>query len=92
MQAVNALPGTGANVPLHVLGLSTNNAYYADDKGLSDVFALYFMPMEQKQAVAIDCQSLRPSEYCQTPYVIFYALNIAVVDTDKEERKGNNCG
>ncbi|WP_199721295.1 hypothetical protein [Neisseria weixii] len=75
-------------MPLCVLGLSTNNACYAAGQGLSYVFALHFMPIGQKQAAAIDCQNLRPSEYCQTPYVIL-CLNIVVADTDEEVQKGN---
>lgn len=86
---VNALPGVGTDVPLYVLGSSTNSAYYAAAKGLSYVFASHFMPLEQKQAIAIYRQNFRPSEHCQTPYVIL-CLNIAVADTDEEAHYNNS--
>ena len=53
------------------------------------MFASHFMPMEQKQAIAIYRQNFRPSEHCQTPYVIL-CLNIAVADTDEEAHYNNS--
>lgn len=70
-KSVNALLGTGTNVPLYILGASVSSAYYAAEKGLPYAFASHFMPMQQKEALQIYRQNFKPSAYCQQPYVIF---------------------
>lgn len=86
---VNALPGTDTKVPLYILGSSTASAYYAAEKGLPYAFASHFMPIQQKEALAIYQQNFKPSAYCQKPYVIF-CWNIAIAKTDEEAHYNNS--
>lgn len=86
---VNAFPGIDTNVPMYILGSSTTSAYFAAEKGLPYAFASHFMPMQQKEAVAIYRQNFKPSIYCQQPYVIF-CWNIAIADTDEEAHYNNS--
>lgn len=86
---MNAFPGIDTNVPMYILGSSTTSAYFAAEKGLPYAFASHFMPMQQKEAVAIYRQNFKPSIYCQQPYVIF-CWNIAIADTDEEAHYNNS--
>lgn len=86
---VNAIPAMNTQVPLYILGSSTASAYFAAERGLPYVFASHFMPMEQKQAIAIYRERFQPSAHCPKPYVII-CWNIAVADTDEEAHYNNS--
>ncbi|HHW7579626.1 TPA: LLM class flavin-dependent oxidoreductase [Mannheimia haemolytica] len=86
---VNAIPGVGTNVPLFILGSSISSAYYAAQKGLPYAFASHFMPMQQKEAIAIYRQHFQPSAYCRQPYVIL-CWNIAIADSDEAAHYNNS--
>lgn len=87
--SVNAIPAMNTQVPLYILGSSTASAYFAAERGLPYVFASHFMPMEQKQAIAIYREHFQPSAHCPKPYVII-CWNIAVADTDEEAHYNNS--
>lgn len=84
-QAVRAVPGDGANVPLWILGSSTFGAQLAAALGLPFAFASHFAPAQMMSAIEIYRATFRPSEQLQTPYVML-GFNIFAAPTDEEGR------
>ena len=82
---VRALPGEGQNVPLWILGSSTDSAYLAADYGLPYAFASHFSPAELVQALSIYRQRFKPSAALEKPHVMV-AANIIVADSDEEAK------
>ncbi len=80
-QAVQAIPGTGLQVPLWILGSSLFGAQLAAQLGLPFAFASHFAPEQMMQAIAIYRASFRPSRQLTTPYVML-GFNIFAADTD----------
>ena len=80
---VRAVPGTGLNVPLWILGSSTFGAQLAAALGLPYAFASHFAPQQLMQAITIYRSSFRPSKYLTRPYVML-GFNIFAADTDEE--------
>lgn len=78
---VRAYPAVGKNVPLYILGSSTDSAHVAARKGLPYVFAGHFAPQQMKEAIQIYKELFEPSEVLREPYVIL-CLNVIVSDTD----------
>src|SRR6202042_537350 len=60
-QAVQAVPGTGLNVPIWILGSSLFGAQLAAILGLPFAFASHFAPAALSQAVAIYRERFSPS-------------------------------
>ena len=83
---VRATVAEGVNVPIYVLGSSTDSAHLAAKKGLPYVFASHFAPAQLFQALNIYYNNFQPSEYLQEPYTIA-GLNIIAADTDEEAEK-----
>ncbi len=82
---VKAYPGVGTNVPIYILGSSTDSAYLAASLGLPYVFASHFAPRYMAEAISIYRDRFQPSEYLDKPYMIV-CLNVIAAETDEEAR------
>ncbi|MCA2012541.1 LLM class flavin-dependent oxidoreductase [Pararhodobacter sp. CCB-MM2] len=80
---VQAVPGTGTNVPLYILGSSLYGAQLAAYLGLPYAFASHFAPQALDEALAIYRSSFRPSDYLKRPYAIV-AAGCFAAETDDE--------
>lgn len=85
-QAVQAVPGAGADVQPWILGSSTFGAQLAAALGLPYAFASHFAPAMLDQALAIYHRNFRPSPRLQEPHVML-AANVVVADTEAEARR-----
>lgn len=81
--SVRAIPGEGANVPIYILGSSTDSAYLAAKLGLPYAFAGHFAPAQFFQAAHIYKERFQPSEYLDKPYQMV-CVNIIAADTHEE--------
>lgn len=82
---VRAYPAVDKQVPLYILGSSTDSAHVAARRGLPYVFAGHFAPQQMKDAIQIYNDLFEPSEFLSEPYVII-GLNVIVADTDEEAK------
>jgi luciferase family oxidoreductase group 1 len=80
---VKAFPGVGTNIPLYILGSSTDSAYLAASLGLPYVFASHFAPKFMEEAIWIYRKQFQPSEYLEKPYMMV-CLNLIAAETDEE--------
>src|SRR3712207_1836479 len=85
-QAVQAVPGTGLNVPLWILGSSLFGAQLAAMLGLSYAFASHFAPAALHQALQVYCARFQPSRQLERPYAMV-GVNVIAADTDEEARR-----
>jgi luciferase family oxidoreductase group 1 len=83
---VRAIPGEGVNVPIWILGSSTDSAYLAASKGLPYAFASHFAPAQLLTAISIYRTNFRPSEKLKKPYVIA-CINAIAADSDQEAER-----
>jgi luciferase family oxidoreductase group 1 len=81
--SVRAIPGEGLDIPIYVLGSSTDSAYLAAAMGLPYAFASHFAPGQLLAALKIYRQNFRPSAALAAPYVIT-CVNVIAADTDAE--------
>jgi len=82
-QPVRAVPGSGLNVPLWILGSSLFGAQLAAALGLPFAFASHFAPMQMMQAIAIYRAQFQPSAQQGVPYVML-GFNVFAADSDAE--------
>ena len=80
---VRAFPGVGLEVPLYILGSSTESAYLAAELGLPYVFAAHFAPRMLEMALDIYRREFKPSAVLDKPEVIV-CLNVIAADSDEE--------
>ena len=80
---VRATVAEGVDVPIYILGSSTDSAHLAARKGLPYSFASHFATTHLWDAIAIYRKEFQPSEYLEKPYVMV-GVNIIVADTDEE--------
>lgn len=80
---VRAFPGEGLNIPLWVLGSSTDSAHLAAKLGLPYAFATHFAPTQFEAASQIYKQNFQPSDQLREPYLIA-CVNVMAADTDEE--------
>ncbi|WP_346238168.1 LLM class flavin-dependent oxidoreductase [Niabella insulamsoli] len=80
---VRALPGEGVEVPLWVLGSSTDSAYLAAQMGLPYAFAAHFAPAQLLEALAIYKNNFTPSAQLKEPYAMA-CVNVIAADTAEE--------
>lgn len=83
---VRAIPGEGLDIPIWILGSSTDSAQLAGILGLPYAFASHFAPAQFEAAIQLYRQSFRPSEYLQKPYVLA-CVNMIAADTDEEANR-----
>jgi luciferase family oxidoreductase group 1 len=79
-QAVRAVPGTGLEVPLWILGSSLFGAQVAAALGLPYAFASHFAPAQMMAAIAAYRARFRPSRQLDRPYVML-GFNVFAADT-----------
>jgi luciferase family oxidoreductase group 1 len=82
---VKAYPGVGTNIPIYILGSSTDSAYLAASLGLPYVFASHFAPRYMEEAISIYRSRFQPSEYLDQPYMMV-GLNVIAAETDEEAK------
>lgn len=80
---VRAYPAVNKNVPLYILGSSTDSAHLAARKGLPYVFAGHFAPQQMHDAMEIYKSLFEPSDVLDKPYMIV-CLNAIVAETDAQ--------
>lgn len=83
---VHAYPAEGLDIPLYILGSSTESAYFAAKMGLPYSFAAHFAPADMEAAISIYRSLFNPSETLESPYVIL-GINATVADTDTEAKR-----
>lgn len=80
---VRAFPGEGLDIPLWILGSSTDSAYLAAELGLPYAFASHFAPAQLRMAIDIYRRNFKPSAVLSAPYVLA-CVNVIAADTDEE--------
>ena len=85
-QAVVAVPGTGLNVPLYLLGSSDFSARLAAELGLPFAFASHFAPDYLQVALELYRREFQPSEALVRPYVMI-GVGLFAAETDAEARR-----
>lgn len=83
---VKAYPGVETNIPIYILGSSTDSAYLAASLGLPYVFASHFAPRYMEAAISIYRERFQPSQYLDKPYMIV-CLNVIAAQSDEEATK-----
>lgn len=78
---VHAIPGTGTNVPVWILGSSLYGAQLAAHLGLPYAFASHFAPAMLDQALEVYRQTFRPAASLDKPHVMV-AAGVCAADTD----------
>jgi luciferase family oxidoreductase group 1 len=83
---VRAAIAEGTDVPLYILGSSTDSAHLAAQKGLPYAFASHFASTHLFRALEIYRKEFQPSEFLDRPYTIA-GVNIFIGDTDEEAER-----
>lgn len=84
-QRIEAVPGSGTQVPLWILGSSLFGAQLAAELGLPYGFASHFAPHALDQALQVYRESFKPSPQLAQPYALV-GVNIVAAPTDEEAR------
>ncbi len=84
-QAVRAVPGKGAKVPVWILGSSPFGAGLAAMLGLPYAFASHFAPGQMMQAIALYRAEFKPSAQLAKPYVML-GFNVFAAQSDEQAR------
>jgi luciferase family oxidoreductase group 1 len=85
-QPVRAVPGTGSEVPVWILGSSLYGAQLAAALGLPYAFASHFAPEQLEPAIAVYRARFRPSSHLSKPYVML-GISVFAAETDVEARR-----
>lgn len=80
---VRAIPGEGCDIPVYILGSSTDSAFLAAKLGLPYAFAAHFAPSQMEFAFKIYKEHFHPSKYLQNPYILS-CINIIAADSVDE--------
>ena len=80
---VRAIPGEGTNIPIWILGSSTDSAHLAAELGLPYVFASHFAPQQLVPALQIYRDQFKPSKQLDEPFVM-PCVNIIVAESDEQ--------
>lgn len=80
---VRATIAEGTDVPVYILGSSTDSAHLAAAKGLPYAFASHFASTHLHNALRIYEQEFQPSEVLEKPYTLA-GVNVVVADSDEE--------
>ncbi len=84
-QRIEAVPGSGTEVPLWILGSSLFGAQLAAELGLPYGFASHFAPQALDQALQVYRERFKPSPQLAQPYALV-GVNIVAAPTDEEAR------
>ena len=85
-EKVRATVAEGVEVPLYILGSSTDSAHLAAKKGLPYAFASHFATTHLSNALAIYHNEFQPSPVLEKPYTLA-GINVIVADTDEEAER-----
>jgi luciferase family oxidoreductase group 1 len=85
-QALQAVPGAGANVPLYLLGSSDFSAQLAAELGLPFAFASHFAPEYLEVALALYRRNFKPSPALAQPHAMI-GVGIFAAETDAEAQR-----
>ncbi len=85
-QRLQAVPGSGEDVEVWILGSSAYGAQLAAMLGLPYAFASHFAPAMMRDAIAVYRERFRPSERLAEPHVML-GVNVFAADTDAEARR-----
>jgi luciferase family oxidoreductase group 1 len=85
-QFIRAVPGTGLDVPIWILGSSLFGAQLAAMLGLPYAFASHFAPKDLLRALQVYRTQFQPSEHLKEPYAMV-AVNVIAADTDQEAQR-----
>jgi luciferase family oxidoreductase group 1 len=85
-QRVQAVPGSGTNVPIWLLGSSTFSAQLAASLGLPFAFASHFAPELLLPALRIYRSGFRPSPFLDRPYAMA-GVPLVAARTDTEANR-----
>lgn len=80
---VRATLAEGVDVPLYILGSSTDSAHLAAKKGLPYAFASHFATTHLMNALQIYHREFQASKELEKPYTMA-GVNIIIADTDEE--------
>ena len=80
---VRATIAEGTDVPLYILGSSTDSAHLASKKGLPYAFASHFASTHLFEALKIYNEEFQPSGFLKHPYTIA-GVNVIVAETDED--------
>ena len=83
---VRATMAEGVEVPIYILGSSTDSAHLAAAKGLPYAFASHFATAHLTEALDIYYGKFEPSQYLDKPYTIACA-NIIAADTNEHAER-----
>ena len=83
---VRATVAEGVNVPIYILGSSTDSAHLAAKKGKPYAFASHFATTHLWEAINIYRKEFKPSNVLQKPYVMA-GINVIIADTDEEAER-----
>jgi luciferase family oxidoreductase group 1 len=84
-QAVRAIPGEGARVPVWILGSSLYGASLAAILGLPFAFASHFAPAQLADALDVYRERFRPSAHLERPYAMI-GCNVFAADDEDQAR------
>lgn len=82
-QRVIAVPGSGTNVPIWLLGSSLFSAQLAGQRGLPYAFASHFAPRYMRDAIRVYREHFQPSAVLDKPYVML-GVPLVAADTDEQ--------
>ncbi len=85
-QRIRAVPGTGSQVPLWILGSSLFGAQLAGMLGLPFAFASHFAPELLMQAMRVYRERFEPSRQLQKPHAMV-GVPVVAAETDAEARR-----
>ena len=83
---VRATVAEGVEVPIYILGSSTDSAHLAAKKGLTYAFASHFATTHLMEALKIYRNEFQPTPEILKPYAMV-GVNIIVADTDEEAER-----
>jgi luciferase family oxidoreductase group 1 len=83
---VRAAIAEGTDVPIYILGSSTDSAHLAAQKGLPYAFASHFASTHLLEALHIYREEFQPSAVLDSPYIIA-GINVFVADTDEQAER-----
>lgn len=83
---VRATIAEGTEVPIYILGSSTDSAHLAAKKGLPYAFASHFATKHLHSALDIYREEFEPSEVLKAPYTMA-GINVIVADTQEEAER-----
>src|ERR1700748_3695127 len=83
VSGVQAVPGSGLEVPLWLLGSSLFSAKLAADLGLPFAFASHFAPDFMERAIEVYRGNFVPSQQLAAPHLVI-GVNVFAAETDSE--------